>query len=99
MVEKKFKKTGRNFYIPDWVNEVLDLESERYGGPGVVTSSAILAFSSLTDEQKAIAVKAFRNKEIERAYTDIDIIVENTAKDVVRGRSKTQKSHKSPKAS
>jgi len=81
MSEKKIKKSGRNFYIPEWVSSVLDAEAERYGGPGVVVSSAIMAFSKLSNEQKAEVVKTFRNEEVERAYLDTQSIVENAARD------------------
>jgi hypothetical protein len=90
MSEKKIKKSGRNFYIPEWVSSVLDAEAERYGGPGVVVSSAIMAFSKLSNEQKAEVVKTFRNEEVERAYLDTQSIVENAAQDEEAGKKRTR---------
>ena len=67
MKEKNLKK-GRNFYVPDFVSEMLDSEGERYGGPGVVASSAILMFFNASDKAKRDAVKSFRDAEIDLAY-------------------------------
>lgn len=40
MKEKNSKK-GRNFYVPDFVSEMLDAEGERYGGMDILWMTLI----------------------------------------------------------
>lgn len=70
MKEKKAKKTNRNFYVSDFIFEILEREGAAYGGNGVTASAAILAFSKLTEEAKKNALKEFRNAEIEMAFPE-----------------------------
>ncbi len=72
MTEKKRK----TLYLPVFVCEELDVEGEKYDGPGVVVSAAISAFCAMPDAKKKIALQNYRTKEIEAAYADeVDDIV------------------------
>jgi len=61
----KIKKT---LYIPDWIAELLDAEGEKYEGPGTVASAAIMFFCQLKEKDKIKALKAYKEREIQRAY-------------------------------
>lgn len=72
MTEKKRK----TLYLPGFVCEELDVEGEKYDGPGVVASAAINAFCAMSDDKKKLALQNYRTKEIELAYADeVDQIV------------------------
>lgn len=65
----KKKKVKKNFQVPEWIAEKLDLEGERYDGPGVVAATAINAFCRASDAQKKAMLKDFRQSEIDHAYS------------------------------
>lgn len=70
MKKKNTKKSGRNFYLPVWVNEILDKEAERYGGQGTVTAASIMAFHGFSDQKKKEILKEYRQQEIDAAFAD-----------------------------
>ncbi|HEG42828.1 MAG TPA: hypothetical protein ENH94_02150 [Phycisphaerales bacterium] len=70
------EKKRKTLYLPAFVCEELDVEGEKYDGPGVVASAAINAFCTMPDAEKKIVLQNYRAKEIEFAYADeVDDIV------------------------
>jgi hypothetical protein len=69
MREKTLKKV-HNFYIPDFIAELLDQEAEKYAGKGSVTSAAILAFSRLSEHKKRESIKEDKKLEIEVEFNE-----------------------------
>lgn len=67
-MDKKNVKKPHNFYVPDFIAEILEKEESRFGGKGNMTSAAILALSRMTDAQKRAALEAFRKAEIDSAF-------------------------------
>jgi hypothetical protein len=66
-MSEKIKKT---LYMPDWTVELLDKEGEKYDGPGVVVSAAILAFCTKPEDERVKILKEYRAEEIVHAYHD-----------------------------
>jgi len=77
---------NKNLYIYRWLVDMLDTDGERYGGPGVVVSTAINAFCNATDEQKRAMLKNFREAEINHAYPagDADLLVDDAESDTAK---------------
>lgn len=89
------EKKRKTLYLPAFVCEELDVEGEKYDGPGVVASAAINAFCALSDTKKKVALQNYRTKEIELAYADeVDDIV-SEAEAAVRKRKPGRKPLKS----
>ena len=67
------EKITKSVYIPLWINEILDLEGDKYDGPGMVVSAAVFDFSKKKRSDKIKAIQRFRSKEVEMAYfEDVD---------------------------
>ena len=66
----KSQKIGKNFALPRWVIELLEIEASRYDGPGVVSAAAIYLFHRLSDEDQAEALQAYHARQIEVAQGD-----------------------------
>ena len=97
MAKEKKGKLNKNFYVPAWIADKLDSEADRYDGPGVVVSAALLAFCDSTNEQKRQMLKEFRQAEIDYAYNEAasDVVAaEELAKEKKQSRNR-----RSPKAS
>lgn len=69
MTSKKPEKINKNLYLPTWICEMLDIEGDRYDGPGVVAAASINAFCSLDQDAQIEALEAFRGREIKEAYS------------------------------
>jgi len=88
-MEKKIRKT---LYLPEWVGNLLDVEGEKYGGPGIVASAAISSFALLSDNEKKRILQNYRNKEIEIAYSkDAADIVAASGADVSKKKQKRRR--------
>jgi len=61
------KKVRKTLYLPEWITEILDKESETIG-PGVVVAASINAFDEMDKTNKKSLLKRFRDKEIDMAY-------------------------------
>jgi hypothetical protein len=73
------KKVKKTLYIPEWVVKLLDVEGDRYDGPGVAISTMIYHFSNISMTEKVLAVESFRKKEIEMAYSEWAAIEDENA--------------------
>lgn len=62
------EKIRKTLYLPEWLEQILTSEGDKYDGPGVVAAAAINGFNELNDENKKLMLKRFRDKEIEIAY-------------------------------
>ncbi|MCK9243652.1 MAG: hypothetical protein WC877_03300 [Dehalococcoidales bacterium] len=69
MNEKKNEKSNKNLYLPNWIIEKMDAEAGRYGGPGVMTATAINLLCNLSNEKKIEALKAYRQEEINKLFS------------------------------
>ncbi len=74
MAEEKQGKLNKNLYLPVWIIEMLDVEGDRYGGPGVVAATAINAFCKANNTQKRTMLRTFRQAEIDRIYNADNIV-------------------------
>lgn len=92
------EKIRKTLYLPDWIANLLDKEGAKYDGPGVVASSAIMAFCLMKDSEKVKVIQSYRNKEVEKAYFDTQAIVENAAQDEEAGK-KRNRQKRTPKES
>lgn len=59
MVKKTGKKINKNLFLPEWLIPLLDMEGERFGGPGIVASAAIYHLLALPVKDRIAAVDAF----------------------------------------
>ena len=64
------KKLRKTLYLPSWLCLILDDESNKYDGPGVVAAAAIYHFSTRNKRDKVNLLSEYRAKEILFAYED-----------------------------
>jgi len=83
------QKERKTLYLPSWIVEILDIEGEKYDGPGVVVASMIYAFSVKNRKEKIKVLQDYRANEITMAYDDV--VVEAILDDISAAKPRAKK--------